>query len=121
MNNLKFALLGLVFCSAGSMAADCTAPETPVLPDGASASMEEMLEGQEAVKAYQAANLEYMNCLDPMLTAATEKAMEEDASDEDRAAVKALEERYNGAVTAEEELAGQFNTEVREYKAANPG
>ena len=26
----------------------------------------------------------------------------------------------NGAVTREEELAGQFNAEIREYKEANP-
>ena len=30
-------------------------------------------------------------------------------------------ETYNAAVSKEEEVAGQFNTEIREYKAANPG
>jgi hypothetical protein len=28
---------------------------------------------------------------------------------------------YNEAVSAEEALAGQFNTEIREFRAANPG
>ena len=28
---------------------------------------------------------------------------------------------YNAAVSAEEDVAGRFNTEIREYKAANPG
>jgi hypothetical protein len=120
MKILKLALVGLMFTSAGSIAADCTSPEAPSLPDGASASMEDMLGGQQAVKDFQAANLEYMNCLDPLVAAATAKAMAKDSSDEDKAAVKALEERYNGAVSAEEGLAGQFNTEIREYKAANP-
>jgi hypothetical protein len=120
MNTLKLALAGLMFASTGAMAADCTAPETPTLPDGASSSMEDMLSGQQAVKDFQSANLEYMNCLDPLVTAATEKAVSDGATDEDKAAVKALEESYNSAVSSEEELAGQFNTEIREYKAANP-
>jgi hypothetical protein len=121
MNKLKLALLGLIFSSAGSMAADCTPPEIPTMPNGASASMEQMLEGQQAVISFQEVNLEYMSCLDPLVTAATEKATAGGASKEDKAAVKALEELYNSAVSSEEELAGQFNTEIREYKAANPG
>mgnify|MGYP001824952642 CR=1 FL=1 len=120
MNYLKLAVLGVAFGSCGAIAADCTPPATPTLPDGASASMEDMLEGQKAVKAFQATNLEYMGCLDPHIKAATAKATGDSPTQEDVDAVKALEEQYNAAVSAEEELAGQFNTEIREYKAANP-
>lgn len=117
---LKLAVLGFSLGAAGHVAAECVAPETPTMPDGSSATMEEMLAGQKAVKAFQAANLEYMTCLDPLIAAATEKATGEAATAEDIAAVKSLEEQYNAAVSSEEELAGQFNTEIREYKAANP-
>ena len=44
-----------------------------------------------------------------------------DAKDEATAAYNKAVEMYNAAVSAEEEVAGQFNTEIREYKAANPG
>ena len=30
------------------------------------------------------------------------------------------QETYNSAVSAEEAVAGEFSTEIREYKAANP-
>ncbi len=121
MNYLKLALIGLALSGAGSAAAECTAPEMPTLPDGGTSTMEEMLAGQKSVKDFQAANLEYMNCLEPQINAAAAKATTEEGSDEDRATLKALEEAYNAAVSSEEELAGQFNTEIREYKAANPG
>ena len=55
------------------------------------------------------------------ITAASAAAAAESASDEDKAALKGLEEEYNSAVSKEEDVAGQFNTEIREYKAANPG
>jgi hypothetical protein len=119
MNKLKIAVLGLALGSAMSMAEECVIPEKPTLPDGASSSMEQMLEGQKSVKAFQAVNLEYMGCLEPQLAAAAAKIKEGD-----EAALKEhqqLQESYNAAVSREEEVAGQFNTEIREYKAANPG
>ncbi|MDX1733592.1 MAG: hypothetical protein R3228_04465 [Halioglobus sp.] len=118
---LKCAVVALALGSAGHAWAECAAPEAPTMPDGGSATMDDMLAGQKAVKAYQAANLEYMNCLEPMIEAATAKARGESATEEDMAAAKALEEKFNAAVSAEEDVAGQFNTEIREYKAANPG
>lgn len=121
MNRMTLALIGLALTGSQALAQDCTAPQVPSLPDGASASMEDMLAGQQAVKDFQAANLEYMNCLDPQISAATATATSEEASEADIEALKQLEQDYNAAVSREEELAGQFNTEIREYKAANPG
>jgi len=122
MNKLSVFVAGLLF-TAGAAAEDCTSPEAPTLPDGASSSMEQMLEGQKAVKAFQAANLEYMGCLEARFTAAQEAA--KSGSDDEKAAAQdnytEAMDAYNAAVTREEEVAGQFNTEIREYKAANPG
>jgi len=124
MKNLKFAAIGLALASSVSAAGDCVAPDTPQLPDGASANMEQMLAGQQAVKDFQAANLDYMACLESNLTAA-EAAVNGAADDKSKQAAQAsydkVVESYNGAVSKEEEVAGQFNTEIREYKAANPG
>ncbi len=123
MNKLSTVVLGLSLISPLSLAADCTAPAAPELPDGASANMEQMLAGQKAVKAFQTANLEYMGCLEADFTAA-EAIVNSDASDEKKAAASSRHaqgvDAYNAAVSKEEEVAGQFNTEIREYKAANP-
>jgi len=119
MNKIKLGILGLALGCSVNAAAECVAPEKPSLPDGGSATMEQMLGGQKAVKEFQSANLEYMACLEPQIAAArTElEAGAKDAAD----TIKQLEASYNDAVSVEEEVAGQFNTEIREYKAANPG
>lgn len=118
MQIIKYSALALALGSTSALAADCEGPTAPTLPDGASSTMEQMLEGQKAVKAYQAANLEYMKCLEPELNAATAAVQAGEDGAEEK--YKALEKAYNGAVSTEEEVAGQFNTEIREYKAANP-
>ena len=121
MNKIVLLLSGLAF--AGSVAAeDCTAPTSPSLPDGDSATMEQMLEGQKAVKTFQTANLEYMACLESRFTAA--EAAAKKGSDEEKASAQAQYSEamnaYNAAVSEEEKVAGQFNSEIRDYKAANP-
>ena len=117
--SLAAGLLCAVLQAAGVQAqGECASPEMPEMPDGASASLEEMLDGQKAVKTFQAANMDYMQCLEARFTAAKEAV--QDGGDRDAAAVyEEAVEAYNAAVNAEEEVAGQFNVELREYKAAN--
>lgn len=118
MSFMKYAALTLAMGSPYALATDCNAPAAPMMPDGATATMEDMLAGQKAVKTFQAANLEYMKCLEPSIATA-EAAIQ--AGDEGAAeAYQAAQETYNAAVSTEEAVAGQFNTEIREYKAANP-
>ena len=121
MNYIKLTLVGLALVSTASIADDCVGPNPPSVPAGGTAAMEQMLAGQKAVKEFQTANIAYMECLDTKITTATTAATARDASDEAKAALKQLEEEYNAAVSKEEEVAGQFNTAIREYKAANPG
>ncbi len=120
MNKLKIAFIALTL-SSGQALAECAKPEAPTLPDGAQASMEDMLAGQKAVKAYQSSNMDYMKCLEQAFTSAEEAT--QSGSDEEKAAAQAeysaAVDAYNAAVSMEEEVAGQFNTEIREYKAAN--
>jgi hypothetical protein len=120
MNSIKLALIGLALGSATSMAAECPAPSLPTLPDGATATMEQMLAGQKAVKDYQAANTEYRACLDPQVAAAEVAAAGDSPSEEAQAALKKLNEDYNGSVSKEEELALKFNEALKAYKAKNP-
>jgi len=123
MQQFKLAVLGLALASTVSVAGECVRPDTPTMPDGASSSMEDMLNGQKAVKTFQTANLEYMACLEKEFTAAETAGLE--GPEEGKAAAKAAYEKaldaYNAAVSQEEEVAGGFNAAIREYKAANPG
>jgi len=119
MKMFKITALSLALGSGLCVADDCKQPDMPTIPDGSSSSLEQMLEGQKVVKAFQAANLEYMTCLEGQLGAAEAQIKEGDESATQR--YTQIQETYNAAVSREEEVAGQFNTEIREYKAANPG
>ena len=115
------ALAALLLVSA-VRAEECAAPARPAMPDGATATMDDMLAGQQAVKDFQASNMEYMHCLERNFNAA--KAIVSNAADADARAIANSEyeqavEAYNAAVSAEEEVAGAFNVELREYRAAN--
>lgn len=94
---------------------DCSRPQKPAIPDGANASMDDMLAGQSVVKVFQHTNMEYMKCLETAFTRAQESA----ETAPDAAAQAAYDDAYNAAVFAEEDVAGAFNLELREYKAVN--
>ena len=121
MNSKVIATLALVFGSAVSTA-ECTMPEIPSLPAGDSASMEQMIAGQTAVKTFQAANIDYMSCVEEVMNDAS--ALVEDASGDAKTTAQASFEKaqttYNSAVSVEEDVAGKFNAAIRAYKDANP-
>lgn len=118
--SIKLALIGMTLASAASMADDCAAPTAPTLPDGATATKEQMLSGQKAIKEYQAANTVYRTCMEPKIAAAETAASGDSPAQEAVDALKALNDGYNGSVTKEEELAAGWGAELKEYKAANP-
>ena len=109
--------------SATAIASDCSGPEAPTLPDGSSATMEALVASKNAVTEFQAANSEYLNCLDAEISSAKSAistASEESKAAEAKATYQTLLDAYNQAVSAEETLAQDFNSAIRAYKAANP-
>lgn len=57
----------------------CDAPSAPIVPDGDSASLEEMVAAQAGIKAFQASNAEYLKCVDEQM--ATEKNLEDEGDE----------------------------------------
>ena len=96
----------------------CDVPVAPPTPDGGSATLEDMIAAQGEVRAFQAANEEYLKCVDDLMAAEKASVAEGDKSAEERFAVAAAD--YNAAVSREEQVAADFNTAIRAYKAANP-
>ena len=121
MNLIKPSLFCLALVSSAVLAEDCAIPEVPALPDGATAGEQEMLAGQTAVRAYQAANTAYRVCLDEKMEPAEQAALGDESDPALTDAIATLNNQYNASVAAEEEIANKFNTELRAYKAANPG
>ena len=120
MNQIKLAIIGLALVSAASVADDCTAPQTPALPDAKTASEEQMLAGQKAIKEFQAANSAFRACLEPKLSAAELESISDSESEKIDATLKLLNEDYNNSVSEEEALAESWSSKLREYKEANP-
>ena len=109
---------------AFAFAADCSAPEPPMnLPDGATATKEEMLNGQETVQAYMKEAKEYLDCIDT----AEEKKMRQMA-DKGEAGRKKLEEEIvqgrkdrNAVVAQMQRTADNFNKEITEFQNRGSG
>lgn len=122
MNNKLILAVALVLGSNMAMA-ECEIPEPPKIPDGSSAAMPDMIAGQKDVKAFQAANIAYMDCVEKLMNE-SEAAAKKGTDDEKAAAVivydKAVTD-YNAAVSKEEDVAGQFNKQIGKFKEANPG
>ncbi|TCO72612.1 hypothetical protein [Chromatocurvus halotolerans] len=119
MRILRCAVLVAAMGAAASHA-DCEAPDEPNIPDGANASMQDMLDGQESVKTFQAANMDYLRCLEAAFTEAEKTAKNAEEKTEAARAMVAYSkavEAYNAAVSKEESVAGEFNTQIREYQA----
>ena len=110
----RIALAALVLASAPAFA--CDYPKRADIPNGATATKEEMLAGQTAVKAYMTAMEEYLACIEKdekdTVAAMTEITDEERSNRE-----AALTKKYNAAVEEMELLAARFNEEVRAFKA----
>lgn len=123
---LAVAALSLCLGSILSVTANaedmCQKPDQPIMPDGSEATMEAMLAGQKAVKAFQESNMEYMQCLEARYSAAetdVKNATDENAQSLAKADYARSIDAYNAAVSVEEAVAEEFNVALRAYRAAN--
>lgn len=112
---MKNSVIGLVaaagFFSVSAFAA-CEQPSMVRVPDGATASMDQLLTAQADVKTYMAAMETYLACLNEELEAGGEDAPAEFKS--------LMVNRHNSGVSEMETVAAQFNQQVQAYRAANP-
>lgn len=106
-----WATAALALVSTGAYA-ECTGPGSAEIPDGSTASYDEMVAAQSAVRAYLAAMEDFLACINEEIDAQDEETPEE--------ARAALVERYNAAVTDMESTGARFNEELGAYRAANP-
>lgn len=113
--NFKIAIAATISFIA-PVALACDYPKRANLPNGSTASKEDMLAGQRSVKAYMATMEVYLACIDEAKKSAEPELI--DASDEELAKREAANtKKYNAAVEEMELTAARFNEEVRAYKA----
>ncbi len=106
--------------AAQASSAACTYPKAPTaLPDGATATLPEMVEGQKAVKAFNADMEAYLKCVDEENPASPKgtKLTDEQKKAED-AAERMRVQKHNAGVDDEQALADRFNAQIKAFKEA---
>jgi hypothetical protein len=114
-----FAITALA-ALAGPVYADCSYPPPPAkLPDGNTATMQEMLEAKTAVTQYNKDINAYVACIklehETAVTTAGDKLTPEQKADMEKMEVQ----KNNAAVDQLQSVADRFNEQVRIYKAKN--
>ena len=108
--------------TSGIAAAECVYPKAPGgIPDGNTATEEEMIAGMSAVKDYNAEVTAYLSCLEMQVQTDISAAGME-ATKETIDQIKAISaKRHNAAVEELQAHAARFNEQVKVYKARDKG
>ncbi len=95
----------------------CDYPERPTLPDGSTASRDELMLAKEDVNTYLASVDAYLTCIET-----DEEAAVAELEDPDPAELKrrddVLEKKFDAANEEKALVGEQFNLQVRAYNAA---
>jgi hypothetical protein len=119
MKTLVFLAAAVSLTGAPAYAA-CTYPKAPDnAPDGNTATLEQMVAAQKAVKTFDQEIVAYTNCIklehDATLSKEGEKLTPEQKAEMERVQVQ----KHNAAVEESEAVAARFNEQVKVYKAKN--
>ena len=93
--------------SVTELVAHCEPPESPSIPDARTATMDEMVQGQTAVRTFMSASNDHLECLSGVID-------NPGLVKEERAFLTSV---YNRVVDAMESVAGEFNDQVRLIRA----
>ncbi len=95
----------------------CDYPKRPTIPDGSSASRDELMLAKEDVNKYIAGVDEYLTCIETDETAAVD-ALEDPDPAELKRRDEVLEKKFDAANDEKALVGEQFNLQVRAYNDA---
>lgn len=115
---LSLALVAASLATGPAFAA-CSYPKAPEsIPDGSTATLDQMLAAQRAVKAFDAAITAYQGCLESENNAAL-AANPDLTEDQKKERLNILAQKQNAAVDDAQALADRLNAQIRVYKEKN--
>ena len=120
MKNLTRIVAATALFAFPALGLACDYPERPTLPDGGTASKDEMIAAQSAVKAFLTAVDEYLTCIEQEekdAIAAMENPDEETIKRRD----ELLAKRFDAANEEKFLFGEQWNQQVRAYNAQKSG
>jgi hypothetical protein len=113
---LAFAAIAAL--AAGAAHADCPYPAPPdKLPDGATATLQDMLAGQKAVGDYNKAITDYTNCIDQEVNDAIAKGGDKLKPEQKADMQRIATQKHNAAIDQLQSVATRFNEQVKVFKA----
>jgi hypothetical protein len=111
-------VLAMALIAAGPAFADCPYPPAPAkLPDGATATMQDMLDGQKTVKEYEKSINEYNACIDKELEDSIAKAGDQLKPERKTEMQRVEAQKHNAAVDQLQTVADRFNEQVKVFRA----
>ena len=118
MNKISKLTASVVLLFGTQAVFACDYPTRVMVPNGTTATKEEMLDGQRGVKSYVGEMEVYLDCI------VEEEKLARDAigdlePDQEQERENMVNKKYNAAVDEMERLAAQFNAEVQAYNAQN--
>jgi hypothetical protein len=117
MNKMTKVLLSTALLFLTPLALACNYPAPPKeLPDGATATKDEMLAGVKIISAYQAEMTEYLSCIEAE-EIVTVQALADDDEEGKQQSKTMFDKKYNAAVDEQTKTVERFNVEIRAYKA----
>lgn len=117
MNKMTKLLISLALVFVTPLALACDYPAPPKdLPDGSSATKDEMLAGVQTISVYQEEMAEYLSCIEADQIVAAQTLAEDDEEGKKRSQTN-FDKKYNAAVEEQTKTVEQFNLEIRAFKA----
>lgn len=120
-----YSLAALAALASGHAYAACTYPTAPAqIPDGNTATLEQMVAAQKTVKEFDQAIGAYTSCLklesDAALAQVAQGQDDEKKKEEQKKELERVQvQKHNAAVEADEALAARFNEQLKVFKAKN--
>ena len=112
---IKIAIGSILFL-ASSLALACDYPERPAIPDGATASKEDLLAAKTNVQEFIAKVDEYLTCIETAETAAIAE-LDNPSQEELQRRDEMLNKKFDAANEEKVLLGEQFNQQIRAYNA----
>ena len=104
----------LVFST--SIAIACDYPNRPAIPDGATASKDELLAAKDAIQSYMADVDDYLKCIETAEKAAIAE-LDNPSPEELQRRDELLNKKFDAANEEKALLGEQFNQQIRAYNA----
>ena len=116
MTRLSKISVASILVFSTSLAIACEYPERPAIPDGTTASKDELLAAKDAIQAYMADVDSYLQCIESDEKAAIAE-LDNPSAEELQRRDDVLNKKFDAANEEKALLGEQFNQQIRLYNA----